>query len=341
MRPGWPLRAGLILSGLATLAATPLLLLGLFPSLQELRLPVGRPNTLSLAASFIDYAMVLWLVAVVLATPAFVVLMKMESTSKSRWLSGAVSLLAVAALAVQIGWISPRFTGEPATLTQPITVLELNLLRGAADPQEIAALAKQADIVVLAELTPGAVEEIDSFGLRERFPHRVDQGRAGVGGTGIFSRYPIIESRTVRLAFEQIFVTVDTPQLGPLIVAGVHPINPARSQQRWSEEGSELLAQVQKIRAADPGTPAIVAGDFNAVDRHLTMQRFYRSGFHSAADDANRIWLPTWPAMGAIPPMIEIDHVLLSDGLKAGSLRSVDVSGTDHRGLIAQVQKNS
>ena len=172
--------------------------------------------------------------------------------------------------------------------------------------------------------------------MRARFPHRLAQGIDGVSGTGVYSRYPIVERDQVRLAFEQIFVTVDTPQLGPLIVAGVHPINPARSQQRWSEEGSELLAQVQSIRAADPGTPAIVAGDFNAVDRHLTMQRFYRAGFHSAAADANRVWLPTWPAMGAIPPLIEIDHVLLSDELKAGSLRSVAVSGTDHRGLIAQ-----
>ncbi len=333
--PRWPLRAALVLSILAALAATPLLLLGLMPTLQELRFPLWRPNALSLAASFIDYAIVLWLIALLLAAPAFASALRRPARGR-RWLSGIVALVAVAALFVQIGWISPRFTGEPATLERPITVLELNMLRGAADPHEIATLAEQADVVVLAELTPGAVEALDELGMRERFPHRVADGLPGSSGTGIYSRYPILQSRQVRLAFEQIFVTVDTPQLGPLIVAGVHPSNPARSQRRWSEESAALLEHVREIRAGSPGTPAIVAGDFNAVDRHLTMQRFYRDGFHNASADANRLWLPTWPASGPVPAVLQIDHVLLSEDLEASSVRSVTVSGTDHRGLIAQ-----
>lgn len=324
-----------VLSILTALAAAPLLVLGLFPALQELRFPIWRPNALSLAASFIDFAIVLWLIALLVVVPAFVAALRRPARAR-RWVSGVVSLLAVAALCVQVAWISPRFTGEPASLEQPITVLELNMLRGAADPHEIAALAEGADIVVLAELTPAAVEALDELGMKERFPHRVADGMPGVSGTGVFSRYPITESRQVALAFEQIFVTIDTPQLGPLIVAGVHPTNPARSQQRWSEEGAALLDQVREVRAANPGTPAIIAGDFNAVDRHLTMQRFYRDGFHSAAADANRLWLPTWPAIGPVPALIEIDHVLLSADLRASGLRGVTVSGTDHRGLIAQ-----
>lgn len=334
-KPRWLVRAALVLSVLVALAATPLLLLGLFPSLQQLRFPIWRPNALSLASSFIDYAIVLWFLAALLGLIAFVASLR-RTGGKRRWVSGIVSLLAVLALGVQLWWISPRVTGEPPTFEQPITVLELNMLRGAADPQEIATLAEQADIVMLTELTPEAVDALDSFGMKERFPHRVAKGQPGVSGTGVFSRYPIIESQLVRLAFEQIFVTVDTPQLGPLIVGGVHPINPARSQERWSEEGEALLQQVQQTRASTPGTPAIVTGDFNAVDRHLTMQRFYRNGFHSAAEDANRLWLPTWPAIGPVPPVIEIDHVLLSEGLAASSLRGVTVSGTDHRGLIAE-----
>jgi endonuclease/exonuclease/phosphatase family metal-dependent hydrolase len=48
-------------------------------------------------------------------------------------------------------------------------------------------------------------------------------------------------------------------------------------------------------------------------------------------------WNPTYPAQGWIPPLIAIDHVLVSEDLTATAYRTVPVPGTDHRGVLATV----
>jgi endonuclease/exonuclease/phosphatase (EEP) superfamily protein YafD len=92
-----------------------------------------------------------------------------------------------------------------------------------------------------------------------------------------------------------------------------------------------VLAQAA---AAHPERPMIMAGDFNAVDDHGPMLALRRLGLKSATDVAGAGWLPTWPANRTIPPLIPIDHVMISAQLTATSVRPFAVDGTDHLGLI-------
>jgi endonuclease/exonuclease/phosphatase (EEP) superfamily protein YafD len=78
----------------------------------------------------------------------------------------------------------------------------------------------------------------------------------------------------------------------------------------------------------------VVVGDFNAVDDHGPMQALQRVGLKSATDVAGAGWLPTYPANRPIPPLLPIDHVLITKDLTAASVTSFAVSGSDHRGLL-------
>ena len=52
----------------------------------------------------------------------------------------------------------------------------------------------------------------------------------------------------------------------------------------------------------DRSIPTVVAGDFNAVDDHHTMQALYADGFRSAAHLAGAGFVRTWPADRRFPP---------------------------------------
>jgi endonuclease/exonuclease/phosphatase (EEP) superfamily protein YafD len=38
-----------------------------------------------------------------------------------------------------------------------------------------------------------------------------------------------------------------------------------------------------------------------------------------------------------VPPLLAIDHVLLSDGLRSVDTETVTIPGTDHRALVVEV----
>lgn len=116
-----------------------------------------------------------------------------------------------------------------------------------------------------------------------------------------------------------------------LNLIAVHPAPPIPGQvAQWRAD----LAEVTRWCA----TPAIIAGDFNATLDHPPFKRLLDSGcVDTAALSGNALigtWPSSWPRLLAAP----IDHVLL-----AGQRRTVtsftvhDITGTDHRALLATV----
>ena len=58
----------------------------------------------------------------------------------------------------------------------------------------------------------------------------------------------------------------------------------------------------------------------------------------------NEGWQPTWPSSGRVdvagipvPALMQIDHVLVGPGLAALAMRTVELPGSDHRAVIAEV----
>ncbi|MCW3159209.1 endonuclease/exonuclease/phosphatase family protein [Micropruina sonneratiae] len=284
-------------------------------------------------AAFIPYGLVFWLPACVLLGIATI--RACRHASRGRGVLAALSALVVAGLAATVVWEGPAFVADgPPARTAPLRILSINVA-SRADTDAVAQVAERADVVVFVEAgSEWAGTLIDGF--HKRFPHQVPRpGEPGLGGSMIFSRYPIESAQPLPASsFQQWSAVIDTPQLGRLRVVGVHPCNPFCGVDLWRQEAEQLRGWLD---GRDRSIPTVVAGDFNAVDDHLPMRELYEDGFRSAADLAGAGFVRTWPAGRRVPPLIGIDHILLDDTLTATAFTTTAVPGTDHLGVLGTI----
>jgi len=236
-------------------------------------------------------------------------------------------------LGLHATWLAPLFVADhrPAT-TGTFTLLTLNLYAGGADPASLVQQAQQADVIVLLEATPDALSALHAAGLTRRLPYAVGAPQQGISNTAIYSRFPLTNATLVQgTLFQQYVATVTVPGLGPVRLLAAHPCNPYCGDHRWANDHAILRATAD----ANLTQPLIMAGDLNAVDDHGPMQALRRDGLESATDITGAGWLPTYPANKVLPPLLPIDHVLVNDRLTATSIRTIEVPGTDHLGLVA------
>jgi endonuclease/exonuclease/phosphatase (EEP) superfamily protein YafD len=309
---------------------TPLVLIGAFA------LPAGLLAVLlrlfpptdgapALVASFISYGVL----AEVIALGAFGLAALL---ARRRVALAVLAVVTAGLLALQLSWLAPLFLPDdrPPT-TRTFTLLSLNIRGELGDPASIMAASHQADIVVLLETTPRAVQALRAAGLDEEFAYRAGTETKG-SGSAIYSRFPLTSIQPLpHTSFQMWQAIAQIPQLGAVRVVTAHPCNPFCGPGFWPSE-HELL---QRVVDRELGQPLVVAGDFNAVEDHLPMRQLRQLGLRSATDIVGAGWLPTYPANSPIPPLIPIDHVLLDDQLTATSIIRVPVAGTDHLGLLA------
>ena len=286
-------------------------------------------DTWAMVTSFVDFALLAYGVALVAL---------LVSVLLSR--GGPVRLAAIGltvALTVLHGsWLLPDVVADrdPVAGPERVTVLSQNLLFGAADPSSLRSAAGGADVVVLVEITRSAADGLVASGFEEDFPYAsggpLPEG--GPSGTRIYSRYPLTAGERLDPAggAQNWLTTVTVPGLGPISVAAVHPRRPRLGGEDWWPAQLQVLEHV-------PTTRTVVAGDFNAVDSHPSLRQYAARGFRDADDLVGAGWRPTFPAEGALPPLIAIDHLLVSADLTATDFRRVRVSRTDHLGVLAAV----
>jgi endonuclease/exonuclease/phosphatase family metal-dependent hydrolase len=113
-----------------------------------------------------------------------------------------------------------------------------------------------------------------------------------------------------------------------------HPMPPLPGQvDLWHRE----LAALREAATADPGTPLVLAGDFNASQDHAAFRRILDTGLRDASrlDGADRT--ATWPALTAPTLGVQIDHVLVSEDFGARRTRILDLADTDHRAVVTDL----
>ena len=285
-------------------------------------------DTWAMVTAFSDFGLVAYLVAL----PALI------AALLSRFGVTRVVVLAVAlVLAVlHASWIVPRFIADTGPVAGPerITVLAQNLLFGDADPRAVVENAATADVLVLVEMTEPAVARLTQAGIESRFPYAAGGPlpQSGPTGTRIYSRLPILESRMLNPAGgnHNWLVRVDAGAFGPLTVVAAHPTRPVIGGTRWLREQENLRTHLPRERT-------VVTGDLNAVNSHLPLRRLAAEGLRGADEIVGVGWQPTFPTNREIPPLITIDHILLSPDLTATAFRTVAVPGSDHRGVLATV----
>ena len=218
-----------------------------------------------------------------------------------------------------------------------MTIFSLNMRVGDADVAAVVDATRESDVVVLSEITEPARQRLISLGFGRRFPYeRTGTLPAdGTAGTTVFSRFPITatEPLPAEIAHQNWLVSLDTPGLGLVRLAAVHPARPTHGRSIWASDHRLLRTALPA-----PTGPIVLAGDFNAVESHWPMRRLRADGWRSSTDLAGAGWQPTWPVDRLrLPPLVGIDHILLSPALTATAAGRVAIAGSDHLAVTATI----
>ena len=243
--------------------------------------------------------------------------------------------LALVGLGLHAWWFAPQVVGdepEPAAGAERITVMNANLYEGRAKAEQVvdAVRDNDVDILVLEEITPDLLAQMDAAGLAELLPERVGEPDYMVAGTMILANRPLTDHVRLRTTFQGW-----EAKYGTLTVLGVHPVAPV-DPAGWKADHAAILKQAEADHAD------LILGDMNATPDHDVMRRLDDAGFRDAGEVANEGWQPTWPAnhvgiLPLLPPLVRIDHVLIGESMASLGTHTVDIEGTDHLALVATV----
>ncbi|MFJ4668607.1 endonuclease/exonuclease/phosphatase family protein [Kitasatospora purpeofusca] len=255
---------------------------------------------------------------------------------RSWWAAAVAGVL----VAVQLFWLVPRLVPDggaaPAADAPRLRVATSNAWVGQADAAEIVRLVREqrVDVLAMEELGPGAVAGLDRAGIAEVLPHReLRPGR----DTAIYSRLPLtpLDDSASEAAREQIAAEVTVGGRTVRLTA-VHTYYPLGDSGRWSEDFDGLRAAVSGATRN-----AVLLGDFNATLDHSPMRALLDTGLADTHAELGRGVAPTWPEsdtyFSALWPVIQIDHVLHGEALRAVSVTEHRVRGTDHRAVVAEL----
>lgn len=252
-------------------------------------------------------------------------------------------VVSLAGLAVHAFWVAPLWTGsaaEPADDSLTYRVMTLNLLRGHADAAEVIETAAEegVSVLVLEEMTPEALAELEEFGLAEAFPFRAGEPDDGITGTMAFATHRIRVAERLDTDLGSWSFEVVMPTRSVRMYA-VHVRPPWEDAEAWADDLDALADAADGDRELD-----LIIGDLNATPDHQQLQRFADLDFRSSAERTNAGWQPTWPDNGKrklwfvpMPRLVQIDHILLGRTMAATQTGSTSIDGTDHRAVIAEV----
>lgn len=283
-------------------------------------------------------------VAIVPYTLAVIVLVAMP-----RGLHGAARSIAVSALALvtsllllHVWWfVEPFLADAPGSATDDaFIVMTANLHIGRADPDAVLDAVDRhgVDVLVLEEITPSALAELDRRGLDRRLGHRAGIPRPDRDGIMLFTNEPLHGLTEIDTSSPGFGVEL-TISNGPLRILAVHPIAPNNGVARWSSDLDLIVATARASRG-----PTLVVGDFNATLDHPQLRALMHSDYRDASADAGLGWRPTWPSSdGArligvrMPSLFGLDHVMIRGPLEATDADVGVVPGSDHRALVTRI----
>jgi len=102
---------------------------------------------------------------------------------------------------------------------------------------------------------------------------------------------------------------------------------------------AEWAAGLRALPAApDSGAYRVLVGDFNASLDHAELRKVVARGYVDAADATGHGLVPTWPAGRRLPPFITIDHLLADGRAQVTRFAVLDVPGSDHRPIFAELR---
>ena len=214
-RPSRPRFQGLLctIAALALLPAIAATLMRVFPPADD--------QTARLAA-FIAYGLLGYLIAL---GCLLIVLVRARHRLVIALITVAVALLTLCHLA----WLGPLFVNDHRAVRHsevPIDEPE-HVQRRRRRPRRSLERAERADIVILVEATPSALQDLKPFGWDERFPYSLGDPKDGFTNTAVYSRFPLRQSNLIgNTSFQQWETTVRVPDVRKHSADGCASVQP-------------------------------------------------------------------------------------------------------------------
>jgi endonuclease/exonuclease/phosphatase (EEP) superfamily protein YafD len=281
------------------------------------------------------YPMVPVLAYTPLAVAGAVVVVVLTLLLRRRAASVTAALLAVALAA----FVAPRALGGPSSADggsgPRLKVLTANLYQQPRAARSLVEVVRRErpDVVSLQEVTPRVAAELDKAGIDRLLPERTRDTRGRGSGSAVYSRLPL--ESTPAADGQTVTAARLRPRGGPVVeVLSVHPRVPLR-EANMGEWRADLRALPP---ATTRGAVRILAGDFNATLDHAELRRVLDRGYEDAADQVGHGLRATWPANRRLPPPVTIDHVLADERCGVRDVEVVEVVGSDHRAVLAELE---
>ncbi len=244
--------------------------------------------------------------------------------------------VAGALLLVQVAWLVPRFTAEdpPAQAgVARLRVLAANLRLGRVPADELVRLVREQrpDVLALVEITPDLEARLGE--LRALYPYRISRAEPGASGMALYTRQRPsgqgeLSGRLAAMPY------VDLAVAGRLVrVQAVHTMPPLPSTVAgWRADLGRLRDAAARARG-----PEIMLGDFNATVDHGSFRALLDTGLRDAHEARGRGLVRTYPTDELYPPLVHLDHVLVSPEFQVADVREYDLPGGDHRAVAADL----
>lgn len=252
-----------------------------------------------------------------------------------------LALWAIVVLAATVGYTLPQGQDAPAgaaerTATARFRVLTANLRFGDATPTLLRTLRRERpQLVSVQECEARCAEALRGAKMRESYPYRHIIEGTGASGSALLSTFPLAAKASLpgRLAMPGAIADVSGTRVK---VQVAHPMPPRPSTLgSWREE----LNSLRSYSTSRGATPVIIAGDFNSSQDHAAFRSLLRTGLNDASRLTGQSRTPTWPSDSPLRPMgAQIDHILVSDPLTAVEAEFVELGGSDHLGVLADIK---
>jgi endonuclease/exonuclease/phosphatase (EEP) superfamily protein YafD len=260
-----------------------------------------------------------------------------------QWRHAGVALF----LVLLNGWFIGTITlqSRPIEAAAPdadrLRVIQFNIRLHNSEIEALAVTLKEshADIIVLQELVPEASSRLEEA-LAAEYPHRLMLPLDHAFGMGILSRYPLEEfQRWSPTGIDAVSfrLRVQTPQLGSVHLAAIHPLPPMNGEQA-EYRNTEIMGAAEWLAAQEE--TRILMGDLNLTPYSIWYRRLVATSGMAPVRRLIPFANATWPDFYFIPPLrIPIDHILISDDLAFSSWQASFGHSSDHAMVVADIIK--
>ena len=247
------------------------------------------------------------------------------------WRSVVIAVLAIAGLGVL--WEEPLRGGGEVELS----VMTANLFQQNSRTEEMQRelLAADADVLVTMETTKAVLSGSDSFALS--YPFRLSLSTSGQTlRTVIWSKFPMRDGRLLLEDLVEPTGALAIVEVSPGVeftILGLHLAHNVVGNQEAQIRAMDLIAESMPM-------PRVIVGDMNATAwshalrwiEDLTATRRI-GGFRITW----RGFYPTWIGSLRVPLGLQIDHILLSEGIGVRGLETRSIPGSDHKAVLARI----